>query len=335
MNKKLGKFVLAGIIYTTFALYLYQPYFKTFNHFGFLLIINSATASLGCYVLSKRWVASFIASFFAGAIYGFGPFVLSLAKFHPTAGLLAAAIPWMFCPAALGFKFKWPQLRIPLAILPFLMILLFFQAAQYCRLFAIPLQTRLTPADLAALLAPLVMVNRTNALISFYHVPIAPLIMGFYILLTSRRYNIIAIFCLGLALSFCPPFLSISPVIWFTIPALCSSILIGAGIQALIYSGRADRKWMLAVLIIMLTLAIVALLLATKYFQTFMGLGATCANLFVQTAKMYLAASAATAIIFIIAHGKFRLHWMRIILLALAMTIDIFLAAQFITDKIL
>src|SRR4030042_501778 len=102
MNKSISKFAAATIIYTGFAIYLYQPPFGHFDRLDYLLPVNFCLAASGCYVLSRRWVAGFAGSFFAGALYGFGPFTLGLARFHPTAGLLAAAIPWLFWPAVFG-----------------------------------------------------------------------------------------------------------------------------------------------------------------------------------------------------------------------------------------
>ena len=106
-NTKYSSFAVAVVIYLGFAVYLYQPHFKNFNKLQYLLVLNACLASLGCFVLSRRWVSSFAGSFFAGALYGFGPFALGLANFHPTAGLLAAIVPWLFCPAVFGPKAEW------------------------------------------------------------------------------------------------------------------------------------------------------------------------------------------------------------------------------------
>ena len=94
-------------------------------------------------------MSAFWASFFAGAIYGFGPFALGLANFHPTAGLLAATIPWLFCPATFGPKARWQWVSWPLSALPFLAILLFFQVSIPCRLFAVWTQAKLHLGDLS------------------------------------------------------------------------------------------------------------------------------------------------------------------------------------------
>ena len=331
------KFLAAAIIYAVFAVYLYQPYFKGFNALRLrdLFVVNVCLGSLGCYVLSRRWVAGFGESLFAGAIYGFGPFILGLAKFHPTAGFLAAAIPWLFCPAAFGPKEKWRWLRIPLAVLPFLAIVLFFQVSTHYRLFAVSTQARLHLADLVGLFAPLITAKQNTTLIGFYHIPIAALVMGFSMLLAARRFSIIMILTIGIILAFCDSFFGISPIIWFTMPMLCCSVLVGAGMQGLASAGFADRGWVLAAAAIMCTLAIVTLLLATKYFQTFLGLGAGYAKLFTEAGKMYVLGAIVAAIIFFMISAKLRMQPLRRIVLYAAMAVDIFLGARFIVDKIL
>jgi hypothetical protein len=223
---------------------------------------------------------------------------------------------------------------VPLSALPFLAILLFFQVSAYYRLFAIPTQTRLHLADLAGLLAPLVTISKGITGIGFYHVPIAALVIGFSMLLAARRFGIMIIFCLGTVLAFCGFFLNVSPIMWLAIPVLCCSVLIGAGVQGLASAGFADRKWVLAATVIMGVLAIIALLLATEYFQVFAGLGTGYARLFVETAEMYILGAVAMAILYFMARAKLRIAPLRLVILCSAMAVDIFLGARFIVDKI-
>jgi len=334
LNTKHSRFAAAAVVYAGFAVYLYQPYFKHFDALRYLLAVNVCLASLGCFVLSRRWIAAFAGSFFAGAIYGFGPFLLGLAKFHPTAGLLVASIPWLFCPAAFVPKAKWQWLGISLSALPFLAIVLFFQVTTHCRLFAIPIQAKLHLADLAGLLTPLVMVNRSITVVGFYHIPVAPLIIGFSMLLAARRFGILVIFGIGAILAFSGCFFNISPVIWLAIPVLCCSVLVGVGMQGLVSAGFADRRWVLATSVIMGVLAIVTLLLATEYLQIFAGLGTSYAKLFAETAYMYILGAIATGIIFFITRARLRIHWLRLAILCLAMAIDVFLGVGFIVDRV-
>lgn len=332
MSKSTSKLVAVVVIYAGFTVYLYLPHFKNFDSSQYLLVANVCLAGLGCYVLSRRWVSNFFGSLFAGAIYGFGPFMLSLAKFHPAAGLLVAGIPWLFCPAAFGPKAWW--LRVPLSALPFLAILLFFQVSAYYRLFAIPIQAQLHLADLLSLLAPLVAAQQSSTLVGFYRVPIAAFVMGFSMLLAARRFGVMIIFCIGAMLAFCDSFLNISPIVWLAIPILCCSVLIGAGVQGLVSAGFADRRWVLISAVIMVVLSLVTLLLATKYFQLFVGLGDKYARLLVETAKMYILGAIAVAIIYFVVRAKLRVHWLRWVVLGSATAVDIFFGARFIVDKI-
>ena len=388
MTKKYTRFALAAAVYTAFAVYLYRPYFNGFGSLRLqdLFVANICLASLGAYVLSRRWVAGFTESFFAGAIYGFGPFALGLAKFHPTAGFLFAAIPWLFCPAVFGPEGKFKPLRVPLSLLPFLVIVLFFQLAARFGLYPIPIKLKLHGAEMAGLLAPLVAAKRNMTLVGFYHIPLASLIMGFSMALpvgrltalvpleglskggilqrgrilkglAVRRLGIVVIFVAATILAFCESFFDISPVIFLAISTLCCSVLIGVGMQGLICAGYADRKWILFAAIVMGVLAIVTLLLATKYFQTFASLGSGYARLLTEAAKMYILGAITVAIFFLMAlhrtpyggtkltahstghRRKASLTGLTVLLkaglLCATMGLDIFLGARFIVDAIL
>lgn len=324
----------AAIIYIGFGVYLYGPYLKSFTRLQHLLVINVCLGSLGCFVLSRRWVSAFAGSVVAGAVYGFGPFVLGLARFHPTAGFLAASIPWLFCPAAFAGKGRWRWLSIMFVALPFLAIPLFFRTAVHYRLFAVSTQTKLHLADLPGLLFPLVATGRNLTGIGFYHVPLALLVMGFAMLLAARRIGIILILCLGTVLACSHSFWEIGPIIWLSIPVVCCSVLIGVGFQGLASAGFADRKWVLLVALAIGALAIVTLLLATKYFQVFAGLADKYAKLLTETAKMYILAAIAVAIIFFIIRAKLRVTALRQIVLVAALAVDIFFGARFIVDTI-
>jgi len=327
-----SKFAITAGIYASLAFCLFQPHF---SKFAYLLVINVFLSALGCFVLSRRWVSSFVGSFFGGAIYGFGPFGLWLSGFHPSIGLLAASIPWLLCPAALCSKRKLWWISAPLSALPFLAIWLAFQISVQYRLFPIPIHTKLDLADLAGLLAPLAALERTMPLVGFYHVPIAALILGSSMLLKARRFGIMTIFAIGTTLAFCGPFFNISPIIWLTIPVLCCSILIGMGIQGFALAGYADRKWVLITTGIMAVLAIITLLLAIKYHNIFAGIGSKYARLLTQTAKMYILGAITTAVIFFMARAKLRLTALRLVILSLAISVDILFCSSFIAYRIL
>ncbi len=331
----LSKFTLAAGIYCVFAAYLFVPHFRHFSTLQYFLPAGLCLAALGCFILSRRWVWTFAGSFFAGAIYGFGPFILGLTKFHPTVTILTAAIPWLFLPAAFVPKRKWRWLSIPLSAVPFLAIALFFNLAASYRLFPIPTQASMQLSDTVSLIAPLVMVQRSIALVGFYHIPIATIIVGFSMLLAARRTGILAILAIGVILSFYKAIPNVSPVIWFSIPVLCCSILVGQGLQGLSLAGYADRKLVLLSAFFMGALAIVTLLWATRYFEVFAGMGKDVARLFAETAKFYILGALAVVAIFFMARAKMRATFLRWIVLCSAMAVDIFLGARFIIDSVL
>jgi hypothetical protein len=355
--RRFGPPALALAVYAAFAVYLYRPYFQGFNspRLQDLFVVNISLASLGCYVLSRRWIAGFTESFFAGAIYGFGPFSLGLTKFHPTAGFLFAAVPWLFYPAVFLCKGKYKPLRILLAFLPFAVIMIFFHLAGCFGLYPVPINLKLNFSDLTSLAAPLVAAKRNKLLIGFYHVPLAGLVMGLCMFavplenlakggivqkgkflkdLVIRRSGVFVVFAVATILAFCDSFGQVSPVIWLSISTLCLSVLIGVGTHGLISAGLTDRKWILLTAIFLGVLAIATLLSATKCFQIIAGLGAGYARLLTETAKMYILGAVTVGMVFVITRAKFRLGFLRQILLCAVMAIDIFIGARFIVDTI-
>lgn len=329
-----GKPVIAAAVYAAFAVYLYQPHWRNFQRWEYLLLVNSPVAAMGCYVLSRRWVSSFVGSFFAGAVCGFGPFMLGLARFHPTAGFLAAAVPWLFCPAVFISRTKWSVKAAALSVLPFAAILVFFQVSLHYHLFAVPKQAKLHLADLFALAAPLVAVRRGLVPVGFYHIPLAPLIMGFSMLIAARRIGVMMILAVAIVLGFCNSLFGVSPIMWFTVVVSCCSVLIGAGTQGLISAGFADRKWILAATITMAALAIATLLLATKYFQTFFALVQDTPLFLPGPAECYSLGAIVLLVLFFLLQAGFRAAAVRAVLLSLAMGVDMFLGARFIVDML-
>ena len=328
-------FAAAVVTYSAFAAYLYQPHYEQLSGIQYLLVFNTWAASLGGFVLSRRWVAAFPASLFAGAMYGFGAFALGLACFHPAAGFLAAMLPWLFCPAAFVTKIGRSRLNWLLSCLPFLAIILFFGLSAQYGLFPVPINLKLRPIDLLGLPAPLVAISRSVNIVSFYHVPIAALIMGAAMLVAARRFGVMIIFAVAAALACYNPILGVSPFIWLAIPSLCCAVLIGVGMQGLAGTGSSDKKWLLTVAIIMASLSIAAMLAATKQFQAFAGPDAEDVKLFILTAKMYLLGAVAVAVVYFMVCVNLRVLWLRWLVICSAAAVDIVISARYIIDKIL
>jgi len=321
-------------IYTAFAVYLYRPYLGEFTRWQYLLPFNSAAAAMGCFVLSRRWVCCLSGSLLAGAVFGFGPFVLGLARFHPTAGLLAASIAWLLLPASRYGRGRWPLAAV-LCLLPAAVIVLFFQIGVHWRLFAMPISTQVRAEDLAALAAPLVMVRRTGSLLGFYHVPMAAVVLGLAMTLKARRVGVLLVLVAGATLAGWHSVCGVSPTIWLVFPVLCCSVMGGEGLSGLILAGNKDQKWVLLVAAVEAAMAVAALLLAARYFQVLLGLGSGYARLLVATARMFLMGAVATGFVFAVAAAGLRLAWLRTAVLGAALAVDIFVGAKFIVDSIL
>lgn len=337
----------ATALYVAFAAYLYWPHAQGFAGLRWLFPFNTCAAALGCYLLSRRWVAGFTGSLLAGAVYGFSPFVLGLARFHPAAGLLAASVPWLFLPATYLERTRGKWLASLLLLLPFAVILLFFYLLANVftdyRLFAAPLGAKVRPADLAGFIAPLVLAKHGDAMIGLYHVPVAALVVGLVFVWKARRFNILVVPLIGLLMAFSRTFfdaaqiawLGVSPLLWLSIPLTWCAVLTGIGLQGLLEAGFADRKWIGIAAAILCALAIVTLFLAAQYFQILFGLADGYARLFVETARMYLLGAVAAGLLFLIARQKLRVHWLRWAILAAALAIDILLGARYVIDSVL
>ncbi len=334
---------IAAALYAAFAIYLYQPRFAQFSGWQWLLPVNACVAALGAYVLSRRWVPGFAGTVLPGLVYGFGPFLLGLARVHPFAGLLAACVPWLFVPATLAEK-RWGKAAgLTLLFVPFAAIVLFFRLSAARGLFAAPLHVDVRPSDLVGFIAPLALIDRSTALLGLYHVPMAALVLGIAMMAKAHRYSFFVLVLAGFVLAFSKSFLDtsqlawlgVSPILWLSVPLTWCAALSGIGLHGLISAGYNDRKWILAAVITLGILAIVALLLAAKCFQVILGLADGYARLFVQAACVYLGGAVATGIIFWLTHMKLRVHWLRWAILCTALAADIFLGARYIVDRVL
>ncbi len=339
--------VAAAAFYVVFAAYLYYPHLGQLAGWQWLFPVNTCVAALGGYLLSRRWVAGFTGSLLAGVLYGFAPFTLGLARFHPMAGLLVASVPWLFLPAAFLERTRGKWLANSLFVLPFVVILLFSYLLAHVfvdyRLFAAPLGADVQPSDLAGLLAPLVLAKRGTSLMGLYHVPIAALVLGVVMIWKARRYSILIVMLVGFLLAFSKSFigadtvawLGVSPVLWLSIPLVWCAVISGIGLQGLLEAGFADRKWIQMATAVLCTLAIVTLFLAANYFQFLFGLADGYARLFVETAKMYLLGAIATGILYLMIRQKMRVAWLRWAILCAALGLDIVLGARYVIDTIL
>jgi hypothetical protein len=172
-------------------------------------------------------------------------------------------------------------------------------------------------------------------LIGFYHVPVAMAVLGIAMSMAAQRYALLTIPIAAIILGVSGPILGVSPVMWFSIPTVFLSVAFGLGLQGVLLAGHRDRKWIMFAVVLTSFLSIGALLLSTKYFQAWCCLYSAYAKLFLEAGKIYLLAAVTMAIIFMITRLGYRAKPFRWLLLATVTTLDIFLGASYIIDKVL
>lgn len=322
------------ICYIVFTAYLYRPYLAGFDLIKYAVPLNSAVGAVGCFVLSRRWVKSPVASFFAGLVYGYSPYVLSFGAYHALAGVTAAVLPWLFYPAAF-----WPRrlqkgtehsawltlLAVVLCMMPFVIVAMAFWicAQQWAGpFFPLPLNEKLGFANMKGLLTPAVAEGH-RFVMGFYHVSAISLLMGFFLYFAAGKIGIMIIVLGGVFLGFSNPFFQVTPVVWGLVPVLFCSILVGLGMQGFALAGRNDTRW---VLICIASVCILAVITAV------LGLGGNKAYL--QAAGMYGLAGVTGGCIYFMAKTQSRWITARWLLLSVSMGVDIVISAQHIVDKI-
>jgi len=334
---RIKKIVPALAVYVAFSFYLFRPYIADFSRFDLLLPVSPVAAAMGCFLLARRWVYSFWALLLTGLIYGFGPYVLGLGRFHPIGGFAAALVPWLLLPAAYGPTGKLNWIRRLLALLPFAAIILFFEITDHIHLFVVPTQGQIELADLAGLLWPIVSFRRTASTLGFYHIPLAAVIMGLVILWSSRRLGFWLLIIIPLVAAFAGPFdwCKVSPVMWLAVPLVCLSVLAGEGLQAIASAGASEKKWILLLAAVLGACAIASLLAAIRCYKIFAGFGNDYGDLLKSEAMSYLMGAVALGIIFFAIKAGLRIRPVRWIILLSAGGVDIFLGARYLVDVIL
>ncbi len=323
------RFIFAAIIYSGLALYLYSSRLDSLSSVQYLLLINSVIASVGAFVLSRRWLYSFAASVLTGALFGFGPFALSFGCYHPAASFPFAMLPWLFCPAAFLPKSRLlgPKLTVlasaALSLLPILITILFFEIARDYSLVPIPIKTSLNWASLCSAITPLTQPPQ-NFLLSFYHIPAPALLMGLVMFFKVRRFGITTIFIATVFLICYKPIFNVPPVFWTSIVILYCAIIIGAGLEGLTLAGTADSKWVLTAAVFSAILALVAISFGLGFDKTYL-----------IAAKMHSLGTLAVFIIFFITRASASLHWLRLLIFISAIIVDVLITSAIIINRIL
>lgn len=286
-------------------------------------------------MLSRRWLFSWAAGLFAGALYGFGPFALSLMMYHnPLAGLTYTMVPWLFLPAAYWHRRQAPTamrfcVRTVLAALPFVGIIGLFWLVGIRSIgptSILPIHTYLDVKDFYGLILPLYYKAGSPVGFGLYHASIIIALMGGFVFYTLRRVAVVIPALAGLVLAFCPPVMNVSPLVWASLPILFLAVLSGVGFQALVSAGKKDSVWIVtcAVAASILTAFFAAMAIRIIFIHT----------TFELTMLMYGLTAAAMWITLFCARKFPRQHIPRWILLGTAMTVDLIFSARYLIDKL-
>lgn len=324
--------IFALILFSGLAVLVFWPWPETLRPRDMLAPINSVLAAAGCFLLSRRWLASFDASAIAGAVYGFGPFVLSFKIYHPVAGLSVALLPWLFCPLALWKRYAPSTMRhqskqVILMLFPFVCLILFFwlPAQSWTGPYDLmPRTQQFHTTDLFTLLgfqSP----EGNRIIIGLYANAFVLAVMGLFVYLAVLRVAMLIPVLAGIALSFFQPIFHVPPVIWLAVPMLFLSLLAGLGAQAFAWAGISDRKWIFFCMLIAVLLGGICLL---KAFTS------QSENLFRLSASMYGTAWLMTIAAFFLAKGNLRWLLFRWILIAAAVGVDILFTGRLLLTSL-
>jgi hypothetical protein len=340
INKKLpppALFFAAVIIYAVFAGWLFWPHLNKFAGSQRIFLIIPVVSAAGVFLLGRRYVNSFVACFFAGVIYGFGPFASAFyCGYHPFAALIYACLPWTFIPAV--FLYKLPKagdnkmvslsnqttnlLSAVLSLLPFIFIIACFALAampRYC-LIPIPIGTAVSAKSFTAIVTPLSFSVDAFS-VGFYHAPFGALIVGLVLFFKTRRFWTAALFVLAVCLSFYKPLLNVPAVFWLSLPVLICSIVCAEGFEAMTLAGKADSNWLL-------------LSAAALIFQAGLNFALAKSPVFPLPVGLSAIAIIAVLLIFFIARSGLAMHLSRMAVLYISVFIDIVIVTRHIIDKI-
>lgn len=315
----------AVVMYLLLSIALYEPVLNALKGLDFLIPLCPVFAASGCCLLSRRWLAGFFPQLIAGAVYGFGPYLLSFGAYHPLAGMCAAAVPWLFCPAVLWKPYGSGSLlqrgeKLLFTAIPFVMIFLYFwiPAQSWIGPYSFMPKTQwLTISDLWALAGSYTPGSKIIG--GLYPVSVILALMGLFVYLHLLRILVLLPVAAGLLLALWRPLGPVGPMVWLSIPMLFLSILTALGSQAFVSAGFSDRKWILYCLPAAIVLSILTL---WRQFPT------SRSNWLVHPAGMYVLSALMIALIYFIVRIQWRGHLLRRLLILTTVGINLWIGAR-------
>lgn len=324
-------FFTATIIYAAFTAWLFWPHLNKIAGPQKIFLITPIISSAGVFLLARRYVNSFVASFLAGIIYGFGPFAsafLPPCGYHPFASLIYACLPWTFIPAVFVYKLAKVSdkatnlLAVVLSLLPFVFVIACFAlaATPKYRLIPIPITTAVTAKSFAALVNSFSFPVDAFS-VGFYHVPLGALAVGLILFFKTRRFWTAVLFALAVFLALYKPILDVPSIFWLSFVILICSLIIAEGFEAIVLAGKADANWLL--------LAAAVLIL-----QAGMHLALYKSPVSSLSTGISIISALSVLFIFVISRTGLAMHYARMFALYATVFLDIVIVTRHIIDMI-
>jgi hypothetical protein len=319
------------------AFLLFLPFRERLSGWDLVRPVNSVAGALGVWFLSRRWMGTAAGKLIAGAVYGFGPFMLYSIRFHPLAGTIVAWIPWSFWPAVHGPRRYTRHLQFQAALtmlwmmIPFAVIVLVSILAASLRRFVIPLYgVERSWQEVMACFYPYASVSEGRLLVGCYHLALAPLLLGMGMLIKARRWMMAVPIVAAILLCCLPPVCHVSPLLWLTIPHVLGALVVGIGTEGILYAGRADRRWLWGSVLVFFLLAVTGGILGHPVLADRIGPLPGRAVLLLESTKFYALGILVMTMMAIAAHLQRRLMWLKTGVLCGAIAVDLYVCARFI-----
>ena len=336
----------ALFMYILFAAYLSWPHWPGWPGFRRALPLCWCVGATGVFLLSRRWMRSWIGAFFSGGLYSFGPLALYTAQFHETGACIVAVIPWLLCPWAYSHllvnrKHAWLTrgVNVGLFMLPFMFVAVLFRILDQYHLFVMPVHVgQLSSEEWLGVMAPLVMVRHGALSWGLYHVAMGGVVLGLVRVAKARCWGLALALILALSVAIWEPWQDVfwvCPLIWWLFPHILLCVCVGLGIVLLQRGGRADRPWVLGSGAWLTGLGVLMLLQSSKYFDFFLWFGFPYARVFVTTGKLYVMGAVGFGLIYVLMNFSRRFAGLRAVLVCIIWGCDLLLCASYIVDTVL
>jgi hypothetical protein len=189
----------------------------------------------------------------------------------------------------------------------------------------------MSPTDWISWLAPCLAANRGTILTGVYHVPNAALIVGLAMLVKARRWPVIIVMVAALAMATWPPFALGYPAVWLCLASMWVAVMVGLGVDGLIWAGWPDRRWITIDLMLNAGLAVAGLV--TAYALTKQAPASQIEDL-LYVFRMYGIGMAWLGLVLSVILTRERLIGLRQVLAVVAIGLDIVLSARAIVDTL-